>query len=153
MRTEEIKKLCKRVNILCNSLDDLYNVNFGGCCFLAYLIAKHLDKLDIPYKLVIFDYSDKDIKSIKEEVCNCSKNNDIRSSVTGKFSCNHYCLRITNIGTINESNFDSNQYVIDNISYKNILWLYKKGSWNSRYNIEYNKTIKNLVKEFFKEYE
>lgn len=39
-------------------LDDKYNINTGGCIYVAYLIAKNLEKLGIHYEVI--DWKDPD---------------------------------------------------------------------------------------------
>ena len=50
------------LNQLCQLLNDDYNINRGGCCYITYLIAKNLDRLHIPYKL-------KNIKDMDKKKC------------------------------------------------------------------------------------
>ena len=146
------RKLLDDLNSLCEFLNNAYDVNSGGCCFLASIIAKHLDKLGIKYKLVIYDLYNKDKESIKYEVTNRRRNKTKTGSVVGVYTCDHYCLYLEGVGIMNRSgSFYS--YSISNISHKNIYWIYKNGSWNKRYEVQHNETIKNIVKAFFKEYE
>lgn len=145
-------KLLDDLNALCKFLDNVYDVNLGGCCFLASTIARHLDKLKISYRLVIYDLYNKDKESIEYEVTNRRRNKTKHGSVVGIYTCDHYCLYLEGVGIINRSS-SNHHYSISNVSHKNIYWIYKNGSWNKRYKVQHNKTIKNIVKEFFKEYE
>lgn len=146
--------LLRRINSLCKFLDETYSVNCGGCCFLAYLIAKHLDKLGMEYTLVIYDNCGKDRIQIEHEVTSCRKNKGCSNSVTGVHSCNHYCLQLIGAGVVNGGQEDDyHRYIISDISHKNIRWIYTNSEWNDCYEIRHNKTIKNIVNEFFKEYE
>lgn len=153
MRKLNIHNLLTSLNALCDFLHEAYNVNLGGCCFLAAVIARHLDRLGIEYNLVIYDYYRKDKTSIEHEVISCHKNSTFYNSVTGKYSCNHYCIQLKGAGIINGDEECAYQYVIPNVSYKNIRWIHRNSCWNSVYKVRHNKTIKNIVKEFFKEYE
>ena len=127
----------------------------GGCCYLASLIAKHLDKLNIKYDLIIYDNYSSNRENIKCEVISRRRNKGLNNSVTGRYSCNHYCIRLRGAGVINGNGdyTEEHRYSIPNISYKNIRWIYKNSRWNKCYKVQYNKTIKNIVKEFFKNYE
>ena len=127
----------------------------GGCCYLASLIAKHLDKLNIKYDLIIYDNYSRNRENIKCEVISRRRNKGLNNSVTGRYSCNHYCIRLRGAGVINGNGdyTEEHRYSIPNISYKNIRWIYKNSRWNKCYKVQYNKTIKNIVKEFFKNYE
>lgn len=154
MRKLNCHSLLKSLNTLCKFLDDTYDVNLGGCCFLAAVIAKHLDRLGLDYELVIYDYYKRDQASIEHEVLSRHKNKTLFKSVTGRHSCNHYCLNLKGAGIINgdEDDYD-HKFFIPEVSHKSIRWIYKKSSWNDCYEVRHNKTIKNIVKEFFKEYE
>lgn len=156
MRKLNCHNLLKNLNSLCKFLNETYCINQGGCCFVASLIAKHLDKLGIKYDLVIYDHYKKHEDLIEYEIVNCHRNTSISSSVTGYCGCYHYCLRIKGAGVVNENNSQEEteyQYIISKISYKNIKWIYKNSKWNDSYDTKYNKVVRNIVKEFFKEYE
>ena len=155
MRNLSYYSLLKNLNSLCRFLDETYNINMGGCCYLASLIAKHLDKLNIKYDLIIYDSYSRNRENIKCEVISRRRNKDLNNSVTGHYSCNHYCIRLRGAGVINDNGdyTKEHRYSIPNISYKNIRWIYKNSRWNKCYAVQYNKTIKNIVKEFFKNYE
>lgn len=152
MKKLNCHSLLKSLNTLCKSLDYTYDINSGGCCFLAAIIAQHLDKLGLAYDLVICDYFKKDQVSIEYEIITCHRNKGLSKSITGRNTCSHYCLNLKGAGIINGLK-DVYQYLIPEVSYKNIRWVYKRGIWNTRYEVRHNKTIKNIVKEFFKEYE
>ena len=155
MRNLSYYSLLKNLNSLCRFLDETYNVNMGGCCYLASLIAKHLDKLNIKYDLIIYDNYSRNRENIKCEVISRRRNKGLNNSVTGRYSCNHYCIRLRGAGVLNGNGdyTEEHRYSIPNISYKNIRWIYKNSRWNKCYKVQYNKTIKNIVKEFFKNYE
>lgn len=154
MRQLNIHHLKNSLDKLCNCLDDLYNINCGGCCYIAYLIARHLDKLKIKYILVIYDYDYKDTLNINKEVTNMSKSTSVNSSVTGFNTCSHYCIFLVGGGCVNKGDVQGLRcYKISNISCKNIKWIYKNGAWNSYYNMKNNKIIKGIIDLFFKDYE
>lgn len=126
----------------------------GGCCFLASVIAKHLDQLGIEYALVIYDNYKKDRVHIEHEVTSCHRNKSIFTSVVGECACCHYCLQIKGAGMVNDDDMEEDhRYLIPDITYKNIRWIYRNSEWNERYEVRHNKTIKNIVKAFFKDYE
>lgn len=47
-----IKELINELNKFLKTLDNKYNINSGGCFYVAYLIARELYKLGINYKVV-----------------------------------------------------------------------------------------------------
>ena len=46
------KELIDELNKFLKRLDNLYNINSGGCFYVAYLIARELDNLGINYIVV-----------------------------------------------------------------------------------------------------
>lgn len=152
----KLYELKSSLNYLCEFLDKNYSINCGGCCLLAYLIAQHLDKLSVKYKLVIYDDCLKESDKITEEILRMSKKKDNCKSVIGDGTCFHYSLLIEGAGTINEYfNEDESEYkyIIDKVHYRNIKWIYKHGSWNDLYDISNNDTVKGIINAFFKKYE
>lgn len=144
--------LRRSLNSLCEFLDIEYKINGGGCCWIASEIARHLDELKIPYDLVIYDFKNKDSELISNEVRNMRKNRKSSHSVAGYNSCNHYCLYIHDCGIIN-GDYSGNRYLIKDINYKNISWIYKKSCWNHCYDTTNNKTIKKILNLFFRKYD
>lgn len=43
------KYLVSKLQETCQDLDDKFSVNSGGCMYLAYIVAKKLEKLSVPY--------------------------------------------------------------------------------------------------------
>lgn len=150
MRTINVHSLKYSLDQLCQCLDSLYDINNGGCCYIAYLIACHLDKLKVKYDLVIYDYEEKDEDHVNNEVCNmCFPN-----SITGNQTCTHYCISISGGGIINEGDVTGlSKCLVKGITSKNLKWLYKHGSWNEVYNRGDNKYVKGMINLFFSKYE
>lgn len=46
------KELFKQLNELCEELDYKYDINRGGCCYVAYCLAEQLEIHNIPFKAV-----------------------------------------------------------------------------------------------------
>lgn len=154
MRSLNIHNLTRLLNKLCLQLDEKYLINDGGCCFVSYLIAYHLDKLQLKYKLIIFSDEIKNSISISSEVYSKSKNKSKLKSVAGSYVCNHYTLYLEGGGPINISGFNKlpYKYYIEDINSSNIKWIYNSGIWNKIYNINYNNIIRKIIKEFFNNY-
>lgn len=45
------KELFKSLNNLCEEMNISYNINCGGCCFVAAVIAEQLEIFNIPFKI------------------------------------------------------------------------------------------------------
>lgn len=150
----DLHELVNSINRLCEFLDYEYSINNGGCCYVASILAINLERLKIPYSLVVYDSCGKDFASINREVSTKIKNRQSSRSVTGLWTCNHYCLYIPGIGEINSmEDFGYNRYIIRPVSSSNIKWIYKTGSWNDHYDPSDNKTVRSIIKAFFSKYE
>ena len=150
MHSVNIHNLKRSLDCLCNYLNKLYNINNGGCCYIAYLIAYHLDKLSIKYNLIIYDDEKRDKFRVISEV----QNMYLPNSVSGKQTCMHYCISISGGGIVNKGDVTFlKKYVITDITSKNLKWLYKTGDWNKMYNRDNNKYVKDQINSFFLGYE
>lgn len=49
------KELFKSINDLCLELDFEYDINRGGCCFVAAVLAEQLENFNIPYTAYEYD--------------------------------------------------------------------------------------------------
>lgn len=148
MRKLNVHKLVKNLNELCENLQDKYHINWGGCCFIAYEIAKHLDRLEIEYSLHIMnDYCLRDPNIAKEIRSKQMNKQGGSNSVAGDNTCCHYYLFIYGGGSVNLGPFSADDYyvyTVTEINHKNINWLYRNSSWNSAYDTRHNKFIKKL---------
>lgn len=144
----------EKLNELCEELDEAYRINAGGCCYVAYLIAKNLDKLDIDWELCILNDYTLNEDSIKEEVRNNCLNCNVGSSICGENTSIHYCLKIPEFGLINKGHFNLtyyNLYFIDRIKSSDILWIYDEGFWNLDYDTDFNSEIESIINNWFDE--
>lgn len=150
MQPINIHNLTYSLDCLCDCLNKLYSINSGGCCYVAYLIAHHLDRLNVKYNLIIYDYERKDEARINSEI----KNRCLPNSVTGKRTCEHYCISISGGGIVNRCDvIYLKKYVVKDITNKNLKWLYRNGDWNPAYNRNNNKYVKGIINSFFLKYE
>lgn len=153
MRQLNVHKLVKNLNELCDILIDEYNINCGGCCYVAYEIAKHLDRFHIDYELHVLNDCPLNPERINKEVR--SKRHDVGfGSVTGDNTCCHYYLVVKGGGPVNRGNpYDGyRSYVITKINHRNLNWLYRTSWWNSVYKYKNNKLIKKIISLHFKQY-
>lgn len=144
MRQLNVHKLVSDLNNLCNTLVKKYNINCGGCCYVAYEIAKHLDRFHINYKLrVLNDYPITTNANFKEF-----------DLISGDNVCCHYYLVVQGGGEVNRGSFGTEyySYVITGINHRNLSWLYRMSSWNPVYQRKNNKLIKKIISLHFKQY-
>lgn len=153
MQNLNVHRLRKSLNILCKTLDDLYGINSGGCCYVAYLISKWLDRFSINYQLVIYDDYKRNTIAISYEIHNMRRNYSMYNSASGRYCCCHYCIFIIGGGYVNRGDITGlKQHSISGITNKNIRWLYNTGNWNKMYDIKNNKALRNIIGKFFKNY-
>ena len=137
--------LIQQLNILLENLDIKYDINSGGCCYVAYLIARNLEKLHIPYCLNIDC-------GCSEHLYNANSRETILAGNTGE-SAEHYYIRCKN-QNINMGNTSKTDYIVSIssrfLNSDSILKIYEEGSWNCHYDTKNNKLIKNKIYEFFR---
>lgn len=153
MRQLNVHKLVKNLNELCDVLVDKYCINYGGCCYVAYEIAKHLDRLGIKYDLCILNDFHLDEEEINQEVRSKNRNYGI-DSVSGDNTCCHYYIMIEGGGPVNRGNLCSKYYTykVTRINHRNLNWLYRTSCWNSDYKTKNNKFVKKSISLHFKQY-
>lgn len=129
-----------KLNKLCKKLDLEYKINKGGCCFIAYIISKQLEKLNIPYELVVYDDEDR-----------CDLDAD---SLTFDETANHYCIKISKQGIVNQGNCNDEDYNVYNVKLNSsdLEYIYNNGSWNHMYDSKNNHTIENIINNFFMQF-
>lgn len=135
---ENLSKLCHKLNSLFIFLDEVYNINSGGCCYVASVLANLLEEDEIEFSIIVYD-------------CDYENFYDISRS---QF---HYAIRILNTdfnGIVNgyedHDEWEFNEF--DNVTAIDLLDHYKECSWNDYYNVFRNKYIKGLITKFYKDF-
>ena len=151
MRNGSLERILKKLNKLCKELDNYYDINKGGCCYVAYLIATNLWNLNIKYKLVVCDKY-KNCKALKMR-------KDINSLELSNYGFNHYFIEVDGF-PINMGYFYEDLFYHSKASYVNPFCIGKiytyfkeKGGWNSTYETSYNSIVKDTINKFFEENE
>lgn len=152
MRYLNIHRLVSALNSLCEQLNDDYDINCGGCCYIAYLIAANLEKFNIKYKLIVSSYGGLNRSKVNNEVRAMTMNLRDSNSVTGENTQMHYYIMVEGGGPINKG-LVCLTTPITKITSKNIYWIYQNGSWNPTYRTQNNKLIKKLINSHFRQYE
>lgn len=129
-------------------LNDIYSINKGGCCYVAYILAENLEKLHIPYKVIINNDCMEDTEII---YTNAIKDRS-RYGIFGHkdYSCSHIWIK-TSFGILNDESkyYRRGKNIELPINSKDLLWLYKKGSWNSTYKTKNNHLVKEIINSIF----
>lgn len=118
------KLLFKEINELCLKLDSEYNINNGGCCFVAACIAKQLERNNIPFTVIHYNL----------------------------WSC-HYAIKV-NDRYLNRCDYRKKEIGAEikcNASY--IYNIYISEDWNENYNPNNNRIIENYIINLFRKYE
>ena len=118
------KELFKRINQLCIKLDDSYDINCGGCCYVAACLAEQLTLYSIPYEVIHYDL----------------------------WGC-HYAIKVSD-RYLNRADYKKREIIgIYEWTPERLFEEYYEESWNHRYNRRYNSTVKRAIIKVFKEYE
>lgn len=136
---KNLNKLCCDLDALFRFLDEVYDINSGGCCYVASVLANLLEEDGIDYSVIVYDCDYDDFYDIP-----CS--------------CLHYAIRVTNANgyydTINgydEEECDT-YCEFDNVSATDLLDHYNECGWNSVYKTFRNKYIKGVITKFYKNF-
>jgi hypothetical protein len=116
------KKLFTKLNKLCLELDNKYNINCGGCCYVAACIAEQLERFNIPFEIVHYD------------ICGC-----------------HYAIKVSD-RYINRSDYKKKEiYEILDYNSKEMFSIYYTENWNKTYERKYNSIVHRKIKNLFNE--
>ena len=117
-------QLFKALNQLCNEMHISYNINCGGCCYVAAVLAENLENINIPFKVIHYDL----------------------------YSC-HYAIKVSD-RYLNRSDYRKKEITdIYDWKSKDIYSIYYNNSWNEMYNKKWNLIISTRIKALFKKYE
>jgi hypothetical protein len=130
---------------LCDVLESSFFINQGGCCYIAYVIAKNLEKLNIPYKVVLCD--EDIVVDEKDYYYGNIKKRSRKGIIHYEYSFNHVYL------TIDDMAINYVSYLNDNpielfLNSKDLFWIYKKGDWNRVYDSKLNPKIYKIINLF-----
>lgn len=147
-----LENLVKDLNALCDRLDQDYNINFGGCCFIAYLMMKHFEKIGLHPTLVI----ESDCEEIDEDdFLDCVHTRSGNCQGLKDQTCYHYFVYIPEIDKyVNSGEFcEEYLYKFQGLSAKDVHWIYKTGYWNSEYNRKNSSMVGRKIAQVFRKYE
>lgn len=131
---------CSLLNKLLLYMDNIFYLNDGGCCYIAYVIARNCEKYKIPYKVVFCDEEDIFPEDIVSKIKKRSKKGIFTDQ---EYSCCHINIKIKNIN-INPMDWDF-EYETNDINSKDLLWIYRKGDWNKCYETSNNSLISKFL--------
>ena len=148
MQSNQLIKFVYKLKKLITFIDNTYNINEGGCCYLTYIIAKQLEKHNIPYLVGITSYGDFDISEIKSNINKRSRNGVFSFD---DYGCNHISIKIGHLDVNVIEDIHNVEYI--NLTSKDLHWLYNKGlknsDWNTTYNTDNNQIISKFINVLF----
>lgn len=119
-------QLFTRLNKLCLEMDALYNINNGGCCFVAACLAEKLEEANIPFEIIHYG------------LCGT-----------------HYAIRVSD-RYLNRSEYKKNEIwdIWEGKSYtsERLYNLYYNEEWNHMYNRKWNLIVSTRIKSIFRKY-
>lgn len=130
---KNLNELFYKLNNLFYFLDNTYEINSGGCCFVASVLARLFEKDGIKFSVIVYD-------------CEYDNFYDIDCSQY------HYTLRF---GEKILNAYDDNEYSYSeffNICAKDLEEHYKECDWNECYNSKHNDYIKRIIKNFYNDF-
>lgn len=140
-------------------LDLRFYINDGGCCYVAYILARELEAMGIKYQLIIYNDEGINSKTKKLPIRSAIKSRNSFDKVIGigKATCAHYAIFTSEFGIINSAGCDNDPKLksisLGAINSLDIEWLYRTGSWNRCYNKKFSEIIKDYIHLAFKGYE
>lgn len=130
--------VAERLNNLCKFLDEVYMVNSGGCCYIAYCLARMLSRDKFKFKFIIYeaDYP-VSVRNLNELV----------------ESHYHYGLLLGDKFPINDCecfhDLEIFKTILPKVKPSEILFHYKACNWNPHYNKQKNDFIFKTIKVFY----
>jgi len=148
----DLENLVKDLNVLCDRLDQDYNINFGGCCFVAYLMMKHFEKIGLHPTLII----ESDCEDIDgDDFLDCVHTRSGNCQGLKDQTCYHYFVYIPEVDEyVNSGEFyEEYLYKFRGLSAKDVHWIYKTGDWNSSYDRKNSPMVGRKIAQVFRKYE
>ena len=143
MQSNQLIKFVCKLKKLITFINNAYDINNGGCCYLSYIVAKQLEKHNIPYLVGITSYGDFDISEIKSNINRRSRNGVFNFD---DYACYHISIKIGHLDVnVIEDTYDT-KYI--NLTSKDLYWLYNKGLKNSDWNPTYNTNNNQIISKF-----
>lgn len=138
----QLAALAYHLHRLCVRLNQTYQVNLGGCCYVAYCIAQLLEQDNLNFSVVVFDerYDLEDftiLDSLPEAM-------------------DHYAIILETGNIPSNINCDKNDFCKFSNKFKasssDLLHYYHTNAWNECYDDRNNQLIKQLIEEDYYEF-
>ena len=139
------------LNTLFTALDTIYDINAGGCCYIAYIVAEELEKRNFNnFSLRIYN----DNYVLNEEDCFENIENDVDDFPIYSYTANHYVLVYDDIEINPDDTAEYLEYVdLHDVDSNFILDICNKGDWNCVFNHNNLTFIRRFIKIIFDQYD
>lgn len=134
----------EKLNNLLNDLDSIIKINHGGCCYIAYLIARNCEYRNIKYQVVIRD-SDITPKDTRKYYSKIKRRASGGIFPDDQYACNHIYIRIKGININPDGDYGDENECVMNLNSKDLLWIYRMGEWNESYDTTNNSILSKFI--------
>ncbi len=126
-------------------VDNVKNINRGGCGVFAYFLAKRLKELKIKHSICVLDaWGKKSFQDTWGKYLNEVKNNNLNNG--RNLSASHFMIKIkeTYVDGTGMTYFPD-FHVCGKYTIEDMELALKYGSWNSDYNVKQNLKVKRII--------
>lgn len=148
MEEDQIRRLAGDLEKACNDTLQKYDINSGGCCYVAAIIAEGLYKLKIPYKLII---ACDNIIGPRLQIRKKIKNRTLSTRSHYFIYLHNQKIYINSGGCTKIWYYKLNE--VGKISPTDLMDYYKSKRWNTYYRKANNKIVASELRKIFKNYE
>ena len=127
------------------------NINYGGCCHFAKLLAKELEQRNIKFKTSLMDWTSSGGRRA---------NLAVRKRANYLYGNSHVCLKIgkyyidSDYTTTDHKKLHPGEVLNTTLTYKDLKFYSNNHFWNSCFDRrKYHPIISKIVKEQFKIYD
>lgn len=113
-------RLFTNLNKLCLELDNRYNINCGGCCYVAACIAEQLELYNISFKIIHYDI----------------------------YHC-HYAIKVSDRYINRDYHTKKEIYEILDWNSNKLFERYYNEGWNFCYKTKHNNVVRNEIQKLF----
>ena len=116
------RELFKKLNSLCIEMNNSYNINSGGCCFVAAVISEQLEKYNISFKIAYTSHP------------------------------THYAIKVSDRYINRDGFKFDKLFGIYSWNSEFLYETYQKEDWNDYYSKRWNLIVKTKIESLFKKY-
>ena len=139
---DRLSTLAFQLNHLCDELNGLFDINWGGCCYVAYCLASLLEQDNIKFSIAVFDEN--------VDLADYSSLLDLPDAM------DHYGIVLEASNEMHPVNCDDKDFKLHSQLFKasaeEILLCYNTNHWNQRYDYRKNFPIKRLIEQAYHDF-